>query len=69
MSGVDPRNVVRIEIVRVTLEGTPSCVTRAVFRVIFADGREITKPAEFAYGVMYEALVAEVRNANRGLAR
>lgn len=68
LTGIDPRDVARIEIVRVTLEGTPSCVTSAVFRVRLRDGSTVVKEAAVA-GKMYETLKDDVAAANRALRR
>lgn len=67
LTGIDPRDVVRIEIVRVTLEGTPSCVTSADLRVHLRDGRDGLSEVTFEFGFLYESLVTLVREANRGL--
>jgi hypothetical protein len=58
--------VVRIEIVRVTLEGTPSCVTREWLRVVMRSGESGVLAVPFPDGVMYEVLEDAVRAANRG---
>lgn len=68
MRGIDWADVVRVEIVRVTLEGTPSCVTSAVLRLRLRDGRAVDEVARFDY-VLYETLQATVRDANRDLRR
>ena len=65
LSGIDPTDVVRIEIVRVTLEGTPSCVTRAEFDVHLREGGIVVTTVCFEFGFLYESLVAVVRDTNR----
>lgn len=69
LSGIEPRDVVRIEIVRVTLEGTPSAVTRAWMRVVMRNGDSGVIGVPFPHGVMYEVLEDAVREANRGYLR
>lgn len=68
LTGIDPGDVVRIEIVRVTLEGTPSCVTNAAFRVHLVDGTSLVKETAVA-DKMYETLKDDVAAANRALRR
>ena len=69
LSGVDPRDVVRIEIVRVTVEGRPSAVTKAYFAVHLRDGRTGETSLPFPGGVMYEVVEDLVRDANRAFGR
>lgn len=64
MRDLDWADVVRVEVVRVTLEGTPSCVTSAVLRLRLRDGREIDRAVRFDH-VLYETLQVMVREANR----
>lgn len=68
LSDVDRRDVVRIEIVRVTLEGTPSCVTSAVFRLHFVDGTTRLRETVVT-DKMYETLKDDVGALNRMLRR
>ena len=68
LRGIDWRDVRRIEIVRVTLEGTPSCVVEAEYHFRLRDGRVVTRtlPVE---PVIYETFVADVAALNRWLSR
>jgi hypothetical protein len=66
LSGIDPGDVVRIEIVRVTLEGTPSYVRSAAFRLHLVDGTTLVREAAVV-DKMYETLKDDVAAANRAL--
>jgi len=64
LSGIDPADVVRIEVTRVTLSGVPSCVTSARLLLHFRDGS--TAPYESAFeDKIYETFRADVAALNR----
>lgn len=58
----------RVELTRVVLGGSPSCVTTAVLTLHYADGRAEARRVVFPDGVMYETLVDQLSGVNRLLA-
>ena len=66
LAGIDIADLVRVEIVRVTLEGTPSAVTSAVFRLHLVDGSTVLVDTDVS-GKIYETLVADVAGLNAAL--
>lgn len=69
LSGIDPTDLVRVELLRVTVEGTPSAVTHALVRLHLLSGTARVHPVTLDDPVIYETLADRVESLNRMLRR
>ena len=65
LSGIDPADVLHVDIVRMELRGRPSCVAAADLRLFLRDGETALARVDYEHAPMYETFRDEIAAFNR----